>query len=530
MGYVAAKKNAKTQKRKSKGQPDGGQFAPEEHETAPNDLDETAPTPTRGNTKPDPQQETEIIMKPEQFIDYSQQPLDYKDPELWKTPDQGGIHYPEKGEQISDELIAAFSPTYSSWAELLDDAKDTARRRMSDFARIRKDPSLADEVAQWVAEDYMVPVRHAIDQTSPQNRPPAREEGETEEAYNYRAEGLRRAKIRQAVAKVQGNYMNMKVRGVLKKYSLIDEAGLDPNEYMRKIDGRDTAGIKELEKRIEETETLQNRILTPAERATIWEQIRQEQRESDSSNRQAHQQIAYGIISGRIHSRPYSLDQQYEGDDKTGDSLGDRLTTSDIRTSFGPQWDTPKTTAKKSRQAKQAETDAMLQRERELEELRRVGENPVGNKIRDYSLVMQQHLGAEISRRRENGEGWETIKQDYTVPSVDPGQLPKHIAAKALETITTIEDLQQAVQDVSERKGTDRAQALLWLHTLKPQKVTRRQCDNIASFWTHMQGDDRIFDDGDDRHNYENALRLYKAGVLVASGKVRKDWDKQLVA
>lgn len=33
--------NAKTQKRKSKGRPDGGQFAPEQHETAPDDLDET---------------------------------------------------------------------------------------------------------------------------------------------------------------------------------------------------------------------------------------------------------------------------------------------------------------------------------------------------------------------------------------------------------------------------------------------------------------------------------------------------------
>ncbi|WP_297589942.1 hypothetical protein [uncultured Mobiluncus sp.] len=33
--------NPKTQKRKSKGRPDGGQFAPETHETAPDDLDET---------------------------------------------------------------------------------------------------------------------------------------------------------------------------------------------------------------------------------------------------------------------------------------------------------------------------------------------------------------------------------------------------------------------------------------------------------------------------------------------------------
>lgn len=33
--------NPKTQKRKSKGRPDGGQFAPEQHEAAPNDLDET---------------------------------------------------------------------------------------------------------------------------------------------------------------------------------------------------------------------------------------------------------------------------------------------------------------------------------------------------------------------------------------------------------------------------------------------------------------------------------------------------------
>ncbi|NMW48994.1 hypothetical protein [Mobiluncus curtisii] len=33
--------NPKTQKRKSKGRPDGGQFAPETHETTPNDLDET---------------------------------------------------------------------------------------------------------------------------------------------------------------------------------------------------------------------------------------------------------------------------------------------------------------------------------------------------------------------------------------------------------------------------------------------------------------------------------------------------------
>lgn len=33
--------NAKTQKRKGKGRPDGGQFAPETHEAVPNDLDET---------------------------------------------------------------------------------------------------------------------------------------------------------------------------------------------------------------------------------------------------------------------------------------------------------------------------------------------------------------------------------------------------------------------------------------------------------------------------------------------------------
>lgn len=503
MGFAANNKNAKTQKRKSKGQPDGGQFAPETHSETPNDLD---------------------------FIDYSKQPLDYKDPELWKTPEQGGIHYPEKGEQISDELLNAFSPTYSSWAELLDDAKDTARRRMTDFARIRKDPSLPEEVAQWVAEDYMVPVRHAIDQTSPQNRPPAREENETDEAYNYRAEGLRRAKIRQTVAKVHGRYMNMKVRGVLKKYSLIDEAGLDPNKYMRLVDGRDTAGVKELEQRINQTETLQNRTLTPAERATIWEQIRQEQRESDSSNRQAHQWAAYGIISGGVHSRAYSLDQQYESDGKPGNTLADRLTTNHLQTSSGPQWDEPQTNPRKTKQTKQAEAEDALQREKEAEALRRAGENLIGNKIRDYSVAMQQNLGAEISRRRRNGEGWETIKQDYTVPSVTPGQLPKHIAAKALETITTIEDLQQAVQDVSERKGTDRAQALLWLHTLKPQQATRRQCANIASFWTHMQGDDRIIDNEDEDYSYENALRLYKAGVLVASGKVRKGWDKQLVA
>lgn len=503
MGYVAANKNAKTQKRKSKGQPDGGQFAPETHSETPNDLD---------------------------FIDYSKQPLDYKDPELWKTPEQGGIRYPEKGEQISDELLNAFSPTYASWSELLDDATETARRRMTDFARIRKDPSLPEEVAQWVAEDYMVPVRHAIDQTSPQNRPPAREENETDEAYNYRAEGLRRAKIRQTVAKVHGRYMNMKVRGVLKKYSLIDEAGLDPNKYMRLVDGRDTAGVKELEQRINQTETLQNRTLTPAERATIWEQIRQEQRESDSSNRQAHQWAAYGIISGRIHSRAYSLDQQYESDGKPGSTLADRLTTNHLQTNPGPQWDEPQTNPRKTKQTKQAEAEDALQREKEAEALRRAGENLIGNKIRDYSVAMQQNLGAEISRRRRNGEGWETIKQDYTVPSVTPGQLPKHIAAKALETITTIEDLQQAVQDVSERKGTDRAQALLWLHTLKPQQATRRQCANIASFWTHMQGDDRIIDNEDEDYSYENALRLYKAGVLVASGKVRKGWDKQLVA
>lgn len=528
MGYVAAKKNAKTQKRKSKGQPDGGQFAPEEHETAPHDLDET--TPTRENTKPDTQQEKETTMNPKQFVDYSRQPLDYKDPELWKTPDQGGIRYPEKGEQISDELLNAFSPTYSSWAELLDDAKDTARRRMSDFARIRKDPSLPDEIAQWVAEDYMVPVRHAIDQTSPQNRPPTREEEETDEAYNYRAEGLRRAKIRQAVAKVHGNYMNMKVRGVLKKYSLIDEAGLDPNEYMRKIDGRDTAGIKELEQRINETETLQNRTLTPAERATIWEQVRQEQRESDSGHRQAHQWAAYGIISGKIHSRTYSLDEQYDDGDKAGDTLGDRLTTDSLRTTPGPQWDEPQTVTKKPKQAKRSEAENAARREKEIEKLRQAGENPIGNKIRDYSIVMQQHLGVEISRRRKNGEGWETIKQDYTIPAVDPGQLPKHVAAKALETITTIDDLQQAIQDLSERKGTDRAQALLWLHTLKPRQVTRRQCANIVSFWTHIQGEDRIVDNGDEDRSYENALRLYKAGVLVASGKVRDGWDKQLVA
>lgn len=398
-------KKSYPQPRQPKGTNKGGQFAEKTQAAATLDLEEGYP------------------------------PFEEPDRDLWNPRNP----FPEPGQPAPDYLLARYSPDYDTWGEVFTDVARETNRNTSHFrSSARQD--FRDTVVQETLLDISKQFSDAINgiEAGVKKTAPARQDGETSEAYSRRRETWRRNRIRHVAQQTRHVLLVQKIKGHAIRVDIHQETG---TSHSRKLSGSQITGRKLLIAEIDAYREQHGQSPSTKQKQEMWARIRAEG--TDSFRR--HTGIDDWAVSGLIYDMRNmpSLDARIGQDDNftLGDTIAAKaqpgMTPAEIRchqySATLPAANTP-LTVKEIRAARQEYADG---------------------------------IGLELHERKLAGFRNALVAQSkqVVVEFPAPGTLPKPVAQTALNTIQTVDDLEQAITDCARHRDTRHARALMSMWT-----------------------------------------------------------------
>lgn len=513
-------KNTTSQPRKPAGAPDGGQYTTKTHSTAVNDLEETyLPYDTPPVTK---------------TTKYSPSNYDPEDPDLWANP------FPKPGQAPPDYLLKRYSPDWDTWSEVLAAVTRETNANTSLY-RSSAQREFRETVIQETMIDLATRLSKAIngDTPGPGGKPLTRGDNETREEFLHRCEAWRRHNIRYVTSQTKKTLMAAKVKGNAMRADIHREAGVGDS---RKLSGAQITGRAMLIEKIDQYREEHGRSPSEAEKMRMWQQIRANGTKSFRDHATANDWAVMGLIRGM---RSMGSTDKTLAEDTTM-TLGDTL-QAPTRPGMSP---------KEARDAKRAaeitpdpvvftKTEIAQQTKRYVKE---IGLQVHEKKLDGYKTAYSQHVDqirdrmihqAELAKKHPDKY---RLAPGFQIPPkirpqlgfTQPGVMSPEVAEHAMRTVATVDDFEQAMDDLAAGKSTAYSRAIMCMYPPVDEAHRRGAYREAYGFFAWMRHEPAAGgavlpsnDANQTPYDVRDCLHFFHSRMQVAAGLVDEEWGQR---